>query len=473
VILLQISLPRIKGTTTVSNHTTSSNLTAQRLHIANMDLPYELCRQIISYLPPRDLLSMCLVHPAHLETAKQYLYRDVSAPPSLVGLQRFLEISRDPVLAPLVRTFKYPTDAAVAIVDINWDPHGHVSPDKQGQLWGDRWGGGDYTEIILRQEASAEELQLLVDNNRKCSEQRAFLVSKEHENMLREAVRNLPNLEALNLQLGVFKVDRQLEILVRDGLETRPGEVENLQETAPKVLKALAGSSNHAFRVYRKLFSILDYTRTPIKTLYLEGSGFIPRFGHVYQLDFTRFQLVMRYITTLCFRFNPPVEPINSHRHRNAESKFFLAVRRYLWRLERIEKLAIIHASPDPSTEAIQPPSFNFSFEIKSPLSAIHTFDLEGLCIYDVNLLKLCARYHTTMKNLSMRRICLVGNWRSVVSDMKKKEDVKLRLETFEMWNMWEAGSATGVKKKLAAEVVRKLVQYLLGPEDSELVLEY
>ncbi|KAH0603325.1 uncharacterized protein H6S33_007647 [Morchella sextelata] len=391
-----------------------------------MDLPYELCRQ---------------------------LYRDVSAPPSLVGLQRFLEISRDPVLAPLVRTFKYPTDAAVAIVDINWDPHGHVSPDKQGQLWGDRWGGGDYTEIILRQEASAEELQLLVDNNRKCSEQRAFLVSKEHENMLREAVRNLPNLEALNLQLGVFKVDRQLEILVRDALETRPGEIENLQETAPKV--------------------ILDYTRTPIKTLYLEGSGFIPRFGHVYQLDFTRLQLVMRDITTLCFRFNPPVEPINSHRHRNAESKFFLAVRKYLWRLERIEKLAIIHASPDPSTEAIQPPSFNLSFEIKSPLSAIHTFDLEGLCIYDVNLLKLCARYHTTMKNLSMRRICLVGNWRSVVSDMKKKEDVKLRLETFEMWNVWEAGSATGVKKKLAAEVVRKLVQYLLGPEDSELVLEY
>ncbi|KAI5838295.1 hypothetical protein DFP73DRAFT_565442 [Morchella snyderi] len=420
-----------------------------------MNLPYELCSQIISQLPQRDLFSMCLVHPAHLKTAKQYLYRDVSAPLSPAGLQRFLEISRDPVLAPLVRTFKYPADTAVIITDIHGKPRSHLYSPKPR-----RRGRSKHLRIVLRQAASAEELQLITENNKKCWEQRAFFMSPKHGDMLKEAVRNLPNLEVLSLQLGIFKVDRRLEPLVQVSLAhiIRNGNI------------PWEGCDDLDFGL--GLFDILHYTRTPTKTLELEGAGFSPQYGYSYQERMTFPQTEPYGITALRFRFNPTVESINSQRSCAAGVKFFSAIPSYMRCFMQLEKLTLIHTSPDPATEAIQPPTFKLPALVilggQGPRAEIHTIDLEGVCIYNSSLPLICSRYRATLKNISIRRISLAGEWRSELSNMKK---TGLQLETFEMSNVWEEPAA-GVKRKLAAEAVGKFVEYMLSPEDSELMLE-
>lgn len=170
---------------------------------ANMDLPYELSEQINSYLAPRDLVSMCLVHSSHLKPARKFLYREVSAPLSLAGIQRFLEISRDPTLSPLVHTFRYPTHVAVLIKDLRGDQPG--LPDQTPVL------GDNSANIVLRKEIPEEYLELVEANNRECQEQRRLLFSSEHEKIIKEAVRNLPNLTGLSLQFGCFKVKKVLQ----------------------------------------------------------------------------------------------------------------------------------------------------------------------------------------------------------------------------------------------------------------------
>lgn len=438
-----------------------------------MDLPYELCREIISYLPPRDLVSMCLVHPAHLKTAKQYLYREVSAPLSLTGLQRFLEISRDPALAPLVRTFKYPTDVGMLIADAHGNPGGHPLIHEPNTFCS---GNDEYMEIRLLQEASAEELQLLVENNKRCCEQRRFLASLDHERILKEAVRNLPNLEALNLQLGIFKVDRRLRTLVNDSMDVirRGGWYSAWGASITQVEEMSQRMSTFTSRIYWKFFEVLFYPRTPVKILDVEGSGFIQS-GYEYQDNCHTKNLpqIMKDITTLRFCFKSTVvESVDSERGSITRRKFFNSIPRHLYFFNCVERLTIINANPDPATEDMQPPSFEFPIRVVLGGWALRTLHLEGVHTNSVNLLRFCKGCHTTAKHFSMRRICLSGDWRSVVSDLKKKEDVKLCLETFYMWNLWEK-SAAGVTRKLPAEVVRKLVQHLLGPEDNELVLEY
>lgn len=312
------------------------------------------------------------------------------------------------------------------------------------------------------------------------------MVSPDHERILKEAVRNLPNLEALNLQLGIFNVDRRLWTLVTDSMDMEAIKQDKYKWRrtiwgAPLTQARVAQMHRRSFvtsRIYWKFLEILYYPRTPVKILDVEGSGLIQAGYHdSWQTDL---QQLFKDITTLrfCFKSTAPAESVNSERCRiyreePCREKFFGSyIPLHLHFFRCVERLTIINANPDPATEDIQPPSFEFLMRISSDSElVVHTFHLEGVHINSVNLLRLCKYCHATLKNFSMRRISLLGDWRSVVSDLKKG-DVKLRLETFYMRDLWEE-SAEGVKKKLPAEVVRKLVHYMLGPEDSELVLEY
>ncbi|RPB12679.1 hypothetical protein P167DRAFT_545276 [Morchella conica CCBAS932] len=219
-------------------------------------------------------------------------------------------------------------------------------------------------------------------------------------------------------------------------------------------------------RIYWKFLEILYYPRTPVKILDVEGSGLIQAGYHdSWQTDL---QQLFKDITTLrfCFKSTAPAESVNSERCRIyreelcREGFFGSYIPLHLHFFRCVERLTIINANPDPATEDIQPPSFEFLMRISSDSElVVHTFHLEGVHINSVNLLRLCKYCHATLKNFSMRRISLLGDWRSVVSDLKKG-DVKLRLETFYMRDLWEE-SAEGVKKKPPAEVI----SYVLGFE--------